>query len=597
MEFDPDAFIAKKQAELNQNAQPATDSSGFDPDAFIAKRTQQEQLPPAENAVNPEPPQIDEQRVRTGLEATQAGRVFLELAAGANRGVTELLDFLGPNQVNAVLSLSGSDYRVPTVTNALAPATQGNFMDPGLARDVTRAAGEVLIPGAAATIPVQGRNVASVTGAAAELIGAGTASVAQPIAQVVTNAAQPIAQATTKAVDTIQQALPNKARDAAKLPLLRQTGDVAAAGFKLDDAGKVIPDKIQKNAIGAGIDEGVVATIASANKSTKNRIREMIEVIEGGKNNLVSRSFERPANIVGDALNDRFKIITNANKEAARRLDGAADALKGKPIDVSLPINKFLDDLSKEGISVDLNSGALNFDDSSIEGLTAAQEIIRNTFKRLYMSGNPTVNAYRVHTAKRFIDEQVSYGRSQGGLSGRMEGIVKSLRHNLDQVLDKNFPEYDRVNTVYKETRDVIDEAQSLVGQKINLLSDTASQSLGKLSRKVLSNYASGERVDGLLDSLDEVASKYSTPLTGAPDDELRKLIAIEAELRKMFKTAAPANSFQGEIGAEITRGAADLASGNAIGLLGRVEKAYKSLFSKGDQAKINALKELLAEK
>lgn len=536
------------------------------------------------NQQPPEPP--PEQPKESGSFLNDAKNFGLELMAGANRGVTETLDFLGPDQINAVSQIAGSDFRVPTLTKALAPATQGNFMEPGLARDATRAAGEILAPGAAATIPVRGRNVASFGGAVAETVGAGTASVTQPVVQ-----------AASTAVDTVQQALPSKSREAAKLPLIRQSGDVAAAGYKLNDAGKVVSDKAQKKALSVGIDEGVVATIASSNKSTKNRIREMIETIEGGKNNLVERSFKRPANAVGDALNDRFKIITNANKQAAKQLDGAAEALKGQRIDVAPPINQFLDDLSKEGISFDPNTGALNFEDSIIQGLDGPQAIIKNVVRRLYLSKNPTVNAYRVHIAKKFIDEQVSYGKSQSGLSGRMENIIKGLRRNLDQTLDQNFPEYDRVNTIYKETRDVIDEVQSLAGQKVDLSSNTASSSLGKLSRKVLSNYANGERVDTLLDSLDAVAARYSTPLAGAPDDELRKLIAVESELRRMFKTAAPANSFQGEIGAEVSRGVVDLASGNSSGvILNALKSTSKKLFGKSEEDKLQALKELLSE-
>lgn len=67
----------------------------------------------------------------------------LEFMAGANRAVTETLDFLGPDQINAILSLSGSEKRVPTLTETLSPGTAGGFMDPGLGRDIFGTAGEV----------------------------------------------------------------------------------------------------------------------------------------------------------------------------------------------------------------------------------------------------------------------------------------------------------------------------------------------------------------------------------------------------------------------------------------------------------------------
>ena len=66
--------------------------------------------------------------------------VLGEFAAGANRSVTEFVDFLGPDTANAILSLAGSDARVPRLSDNI-PGIQGGFMDEGVARDMTRAAG------------------------------------------------------------------------------------------------------------------------------------------------------------------------------------------------------------------------------------------------------------------------------------------------------------------------------------------------------------------------------------------------------------------------------------------------------------------------
>lgn len=107
--------------------------------------------------------------------ADNAMDVIGELAATANRSVTEFIDFLGPDTVNSILSLAGSDKRVPTLTGALADTgIQGGFMEPGTAREVVRAAGAT-IPAAVSGIPVAGRNLASVKGAAGEILGAGSA--------------------------------------------------------------------------------------------------------------------------------------------------------------------------------------------------------------------------------------------------------------------------------------------------------------------------------------------------------------------------------------------------------------------------------------
>lgn len=98
----------------------------------------------------------------------------LEAMAGFNRAVTGLVDFLGPDQANAVLQLAGSDYRVPTLTQALAPATQGGYMEPGLGRDIAAAAGEVGAAGlgAGTALRAAARQLPAAT--AGESVGRGT---------------------------------------------------------------------------------------------------------------------------------------------------------------------------------------------------------------------------------------------------------------------------------------------------------------------------------------------------------------------------------------------------------------------------------------
>ncbi len=70
-----------------------------------------------------------------------------EVAAGANRSVVGVIDFLGPDTINLVLSLTGSEKRVPTLRGSI-PGIEGGFVEPGLKRDVLATAGET-IPAAA----------------------------------------------------------------------------------------------------------------------------------------------------------------------------------------------------------------------------------------------------------------------------------------------------------------------------------------------------------------------------------------------------------------------------------------------------------------
>lgn len=71
-------------------------------------------------------------------------KTLSEFAAGANRSVAGFLDFIGPDNVNAVLALAGSDKRVPTF-GELVPE-RGSF-DQGLSGEIAASAGE-LVPAA-----------------------------------------------------------------------------------------------------------------------------------------------------------------------------------------------------------------------------------------------------------------------------------------------------------------------------------------------------------------------------------------------------------------------------------------------------------------
>ena len=532
----------------------------------------------------PQEPQAVEQSQPQTFEdqflSIPAMKPLSELAAAANKSVFQFLDFLGPDNVNAVLELVGSDKQVPTLSDNLA--SDGGYMEEGIARDAVQMTGQ-LLPMAAGMSPVAGRNIATAKGATQEILGLGSAKVAEPL------------KAATQTVsNAVSDALPSKAKEAAKLPLYRNSGDIVTAGFKLDDAGKVVKDAAQKKALKAGLDEGLVPMIASSNKATKSRIKEMVEVLETGRGNLEFRNFNPPQRVVGQAIQDRLSIIQKANKEAAGRLDKVANSLKGQPVDVSPAMNDFLERLAGEGVQ--FNNGVLDFADSTIEGLTDAQNIIKRVVSRLHNTADPSQNAYRVHNAKKFIDEQVSYGKSQAGLSGKMEGIVKGLRHNLDGILDKQFPEYDQVNSMYAETRGVIDELQSLTGKKVNLSGDKADKALGVMSRKVLSNYNTGTATEEIFEQLDRVAARYSSPLSGGFDDDLKKIVSTEAELRKMFPSAVKSNTFGGEIAKGVAHGTADLATGNKVGLISKGMQAAGKVFSKSDEQKIQALKDLLAE-
>lgn len=91
---------------------------------------------------------LPEQKTPLGSVASDVGETVLnaagEFAAGLNRTVINGVDFFTADQVNNILEIAGSDKRIPTLRDATDAmgATQGGFMEDGLAKDIASTAGE-----------------------------------------------------------------------------------------------------------------------------------------------------------------------------------------------------------------------------------------------------------------------------------------------------------------------------------------------------------------------------------------------------------------------------------------------------------------------
>lgn len=96
-----------------------------------------------------EEPQEDQSLVDDVNEALgkiPGASTLTEFASGVNRSVFGALDFLGPDNINAILELSGSEKRVPTFSESFGE-DRGKF-DQGLSGEIAGASGE--LAGAAA---------------------------------------------------------------------------------------------------------------------------------------------------------------------------------------------------------------------------------------------------------------------------------------------------------------------------------------------------------------------------------------------------------------------------------------------------------------
>ena len=391
-------------------------------------------------------------------------------------------------------------------------------------------------------------------------------------------------------------------REIAKL-LSKGSTDIETAKFKLDrplseiptqsklekalDIGgpRVIKDKLATETIKQGFDEGVIAGIKGSSKADMNKMLKMTHIMEAGKKNARVALQSRPTDVAGDSLLSRFKTVRDANKKAGTNLDGVAKGLRGQTVDHSQAVNTFLDDLNNIGVKVK-DDFSLDFIGSNLEGTSSealkAQSILKTTIRRL--SATKVPDAFDVHRMKKFIDSQVTFGKTQAGLAGGAENILKGLRRNLDNLLDKKFPQYDKVNTAFAETRTAIDNLQSVAGKKLDLTGKNADKATGTLLRRLMSN--AGSRVN-LLDSVNEL-EKVAIKHGGKFDDDLLIQVLFADELDAVFKPVAR-TSFQGQIGQALPTSKADA-------LAKAAQKAGEKIRGIDEKAAFKSIKDLLKE-
>ncbi len=339
------------------------------------------------------------------------------------------------------------------------------------------------------------------------------------------------------------------------------------ARYVVDGVGKLKYDPMAQLAVDAGLDQGFLSAVKALPEpegvgvlapeakaglpatqpplnATKRKLLDMLDIKQKGYNDWDYRSTHRPSDVAGDSALERFNFVKERNKEAGKRIDEESEKLRDQYVDFSQPINNFKQALDSLDIKFNEDTGKLMFDKSDIAGLEAPKNAIKRMVRRLQLGNlgeNPT--AYDLHRLKRYIDESLGYGKLKEGLTGRTEHVVRQLRTDVDDLLDGNFPDYDKANVDYHDTIKVINEFQDIAGTKMDLGGVHADRDVGNLMRRIVSNAKSAGGVLTAVENLDDVARQYG----GKFDDNMRMLVAFNGELEKIWG-ASGSGTFQGGI-------------------------------------------------
>lgn len=321
-----------------------------------------------------------------------------------------------------------------------------------------------------------------------------------------------------------------------KEALLRSNPDSTVAQYTLDGQGKIVNDPVAKEVIKQGVDEGTVATIKGSSQADKQAMNKALDILEKADTDKKFAALNRSSDVIGETAMKRFSAVNEINQNAAQQLDDVAKSLKGNQINPIPAVRAFADDLSDLGVT--FQNGKAVYTGSQIEGVKPAQSLIDKVIKRINNVGD---DAFDMHNFKKFLDEQVAYGKTAEGLSGRTESIIKGLRSNIDELLDTSFPRYNEVNTQYSLTRNAIDDFLGAAGSKFDVTKPGAEKQVGTLMRRILSNAQSRVQVTNAMQNMQEVAKAFGKEFD---DDVITQLVFVD-ELERLFGSQAP-TSLQG---------------------------------------------------
>jgi hypothetical protein len=304
---------------------------------------------------------------------------------------------------------------------------------------------------------------------------------------------------------------------------------------------RAVKNPTQQAAIKQGFDEGLVAMIREASPADRRNMLRSLEIMKDATEDKRFSMTNRTTDIAGESILDRYKLIRDVNEQAGAGIDDYAEKnLKGRAVDFAEPVQNFEESLQKLGVKFN-DDLTLDFELSAIEDVAPAERILNQIVKR--MRAPRQVTAYDVHNLKRFIDEQVSYGKATEGLTGRTINVIKNLRRELDGILDNKFPEYDKLNTTYAETIQAMDDFSTAIGRTIDPDSPSAATAIGTSLRGLGSNRQTRGRLVDSVSELNSLGNRY-----GSFDDDVITQTAFTIDLDRIFGTKAD-TSLSGVLG------------------------------------------------
>ena len=432
--------------------------------------------------------------------------------------------------VKAVLPQSGEDSLKNTIASATTPIMNSkpvqdlmtiyNSLDIETQRnlDATLNIGSLLTEAFGVGVGAKGVNVATrVAKEGIEQSGRGIVEAGRAVKN------------TTSGVFEVARPAINAIKDT---PLNIKTNLQSAKAFQ--DTVMKLPPTAQ-SAVRKGVDLEDLTKTLSINKAQKPALEKLYT---GVKDFVAGKTKLNPIEAVGKPVVTRFNILKAQTKGLGIQLDEVAGNLKGKTVKGRQAVVNTVDEtLAKLGISK--TDKGLDFIGSNLEGLGADEKIIGNIYRRL----QEATDANDFHRLKKYIDNNVNFGKTSGGFTGEAESLIKGWRKAIDSRLDLEFPAYNKVNTELAQRLKPINDFKKFMKSATGLDEDLMNMSAGQLMRRIASNVRSNPEIRQVLRDLDN-----ATKVKGKVSGNIEALVDFYATLEKYYPEIVGKNTFQGQI-------------------------------------------------
>jgi len=380
--------------------------------------------------------------------------------------------------------------------------------------------------------------------ASAALMSLGLKKKPQAMARKVTRTEEPKGFSLTK-TGRVESGLSEKGQ--IKQALTNQVADPRTAKWKIAPGGEMVIDDLYKAASKQGWPDPVItmAKHGSMNPANKQKYLEMVHTTKRALKDIEWGASNRPTQVVGESVLERFNFLKQTNKILGKAIDDVArGSLAGKYIDHGPLFQAFDDFIVKFGGKVN-DKGKLVFPPGARLAGQASNQKGLATIKGQINALGPNPNAYQLHILKQNIDDFVTYGKapgSQGAVTGKTQGALKSLRNGINKKLQGVSDNYDSVNTGFADTKGALDQLSEAFGKTI--YGEGAEKVTGVKMRQWIGNAPNRTKVMNAFKNSDDIARKYG----GTFNDTAEGQVVLANALDDILTTQITRSSLKGDV-------------------------------------------------